>query len=148
MVQLSVGVLQWSQKTVLPAAQNDHRRNCVHDGLCISYKAMITPSRSTCCNQVNRNSALAKGLPMQRWKQIFRHYKLVRWPRNKTTNQEAWEEENRVWKLAQSQPIGENYKVHGHEPPSPGLVTSDFKGTKLISMLSSAKISEIVLGSS
>lgn len=42
---------------------------------------------------------------------------------------EVQEEKQRALKLAQSKPVGEKY---GKKKPSPGVVTSDFKGTKLI----------------
>lgn len=45
---------------------------------------------------------------------------------------EVQEEEQRAQKLAQSKHVGEKY---GKEKPRPGVVTSDFKGTKLISTI-------------
>lgn len=55
---------------------------------------------------------------------------------------EALVEEHRAWKRAPSEPGGEKQEVHGQGPPSPGMVTSDWKGAALIktviSVLSSA----------
>lgn len=65
-------------------------------------------------------------------------------------DREALEEEHRDWKLAQCEPGGGNYEVHGQGPPSPGVITSDFKGAVLIgtviSMLLSAQIFSNCLG--
>lgn len=56
---LRVWVLQWLPMTVLPAPRN-YQRQLGSRRLMCSYKAMISPSRTTCCNWINRNRGLTK----------------------------------------------------------------------------------------